>query len=395
MGKRLEKDFIIIIEGGVREVLLNEEQQMIKDVARKIAIDHIAPRADEVDRLGKMPWDNIKVLAENGLFGVHVPEKYGGAGSDMVSHVAVIEEIAAACGSTSVALSTQALTIAPFLLAGTEEQKKKYVTKLATGEVLGSFGITEPAAGSDVSGVKTTAVKDGNEYVLKGHKIFITNAGESEVYVFVTRTSEERTKGITLFIVEKGTEGLSFGKEEDKMGIRGSITREVFLENVRVPAENMLGKEGEGFKILMEVFNETRPVVGAQAVGIARGAYDYAVNYVKERRQFGKSLNGFQIIQAMTADMRMKIEASRLLVFQAASMLDRNDPGVAPYSSMAKCFASDVAMSVTTDAVQLLGGNGYIKDYPVERMMRDAKITQIYEGTNQVQRIIIANDIFK
>lgn len=265
---------------------------------------------------------------------------------------------------------------------------------MATGEVLGSFGITEPEAGSDVSSAKTTAVKDGDDYIINGQKVFITNAGLSEVYVIVARTSEERTKGITLFIVEKGTSGLSFGKVEDKMGIRGSVTREVILENVRIPKENIIGSEGEGFKILMEVFNETRPVVGAQATGIAQGAFEYSLNYVKERKQFGKSLNQFQMVQAIIADMAMKIEASRLLVHQAARKLDDKEKGIAKYSSMAKCFASDTAMEVTTNAVQLLGGYGYIKEYPVERMMRDAKITQIYEGTNQIQRMIIANQLF-
>lgn len=375
-------------------MLLTEEQQMINDLAKSIAKEKIEPRAMEVDRTGEFPWDNVKIMAENGLFGVHVPEAYGGAGSDMISHVAVIEEIAAVCASTSVAGSTQALTMAPFLIGASEAQKKKYVTPLAQGEVLGSFGITEPGAGSDVSSLKTTAVLDGEDYIINGQKVFITNAGESEIYVIVARTSEHRTKGISLMIVEKGTPGLSFGKAEDKLGIRGSITREVLLEDVRVPKENIIGEEGEGFKILMNVFNETRPVVGAQATGIARGAYKYCLNYVKERKQFGKAIHQFQMIQAEIANMAMKIEASRLLVHQAAQMIDNHQANrVAAYASMAKCFASDTAMEVTTNAVQLLGGYGYIKEYPVERMMRDAKITQIYEGTNQIQRVIIANQL--
>lgn len=375
--------------------MLTDEQTMIKKLARSIAKDYIEPNAQEVDQKGIFPWGNIKVLAENGLFGVHAPVEYGGVGSDMVSHVLVVEEIASACASTSVALSTQALAMAPFLIAGTEAQKKKYVTPLAKGEVLGSFGITEPGAGSDVSSIRTTAVRDGDDYIINGQKVFITNAGESEIYVFVTRTSEERTNGITLFIVEKDTPGLSFGKEEDKMGIRGSVTREVFLENVRVPKVNMLGNEGEGFKILMNVFNETRPVVGAQATGIAQGAFNYCLQYVKERKQFGKPISQFQMVQAKLADMAMNIESSRLLVHKAAKMIDERDPNVIAYSSMAKCFASDTAMKVTTNAVQLLGGYGYIKDYPLERMMRDAKITQIYEGTNEIQRVIIANQLLK
>ena len=374
-------------------MLLTEQHSMIQSVARKIAEEVIAPRAKEVDEKGETPWENLKILAENGFFGIHVPEEYGGVGADMVSHVAVVEEIASACASTSVSLSTQALTLAPFLLAGTVAQKKKYVPPLASGQVLGSFGITEPGAGSDVSSVKTTAVREGDTYRLNGHKVFITNAGESEIYVFVTRTSESRTEGISLIIVEKGTPGLTFGKKEEKMGIRGSVTCEVFLEDVIVPVENRIGEEGEGFKILMNVFNETRPVVGAQATGIAKGAYEHCLNYVIERKQFNKPLHHFQMVQSMLADMAMKIEASRLLVLKAAMMLDKKDPTVIANSSMAKCFASDVAMEVTTNAVQLLGGYGYVKDYPVERMMRDAKITQIYEGTNQIQRIIIAKQL--
>src|SRR5699024_5438516 len=240
--------------------MVTEQQEMIQKVARSIAKEQVAPYAQEVDKKSEFPWDNVYTMAENGLFGVHIPEVYGGAGGDMVSHTMVIEEIANACASTSVILSTQALAIAPFMIAGTEEQKRNFVFPLAKGEKLGSFGITEPEAGSDVSSIRTTAKKDGNDYILNGQKVFITNAGESDIYVFVTRTSENRTKGITLFIAEKDSPGLTFGKNEEKMGIRGSVTREVLLDNVRVPQENMLGKEGEGFKILMKVFNETRPV---------------------------------------------------------------------------------------------------------------------------------------
>lgn len=375
--------------------MLTEQQIMIQSLARSIAKNHMALRAAEIDKEGKFPWDNIKLLAEKGLFGVHVPEEYGGAGSDMVSHVLVVEEIASVCASTSVTLSTQALAIAPFLIGGTENQKKKYVTKLAQGKVLGSVGITEPGAGSDVSSIKTTAVQKGDDYIINGQKVFITNAGESEIYVIVARTSEKRTEGISLFVVEKGSPGLFFGKREEKMGIRGSTTREVWLENVHVKKENMIGEEGEGFKILMNVFNETRPVVGAQAIGIAQGAFDYCLNYIREREQFGRKISNFQIIQAKLADMAMRIESARLLVHKAAKMLDNKDPKVIAYASMAKCTASDTAMEITTDAVQMLGGYGYIKDYPVERMMRDAKITQIYEGTNEIQRIIIAKELLK
>lgn len=374
-------------------MFLTEEQAMIQKVARDLAQEQIAPHAKEVDETGEFPWKNIRLLAEHGFFGVHVPEAYGGIGADMVSHALVVEEIAAACASTSVALSTQALAIAPFLIGASEEQKERYVTPLARGEVLGSCGITEPGAGSDVSSIRTRAEKNGNDYILNGRKVFITNAGESEIYVIVARTSEDRTNGISLFIVENGIPGLSFGKKEDKMGIRGSATRDVILENVRVPKENMIGEEGQGFSIMMNVFNETRPIVGAQALGIARGAYDYVKEYVKERVQFGKALSSFQMVQAMLSDMVMQIEASKLLVYQACQMIDRKQMGVPLNSAMAKCFASDTAMKVTTDAVQLMGGYGFIKEYPLERMMRDAKITQIYEGTNQIQRLIIAKQI--
>lgn len=374
-------------------MLLTEEQALIQKVARKVAQQYIAPKAKEVDEKGEFPWDNIKLLASNDFFGIHIPEKYGGIGADMVSHSLVVEEIAAACASTSVSMSTQALVIAPIMIGGSEEQKIKYVTPLAKGRVLGSCGITEPGAGSDVSSVITKAVRDGDEYVLNGQKVFITNAGESEIYVIVARTSEERTKGISLFIVEKDTPGISFGKKEDKMGIRGSTTRDVILDDVRIPLANRIGDEGQGFKIMMEVFNETRPIVGAQPLGIAKGAYNFVKHYIQERVQFGKPLSSFQIVQGMLADMAMQIEASKLLVYQACLAIDIGHQGVPLNSAMAKCFASDTAMKVTTDAVQMMGGYGFIKEYPLERMMRDAKITQIYEGTNQIQRLIIAKQL--
>lgn len=375
--------------------MLTDEQKMIQTLAKKIAKEKLEPRAQEVDASGKMSLDNVKSMADNGLFGVSVPEEFGGVGGNVLSHALVVEEIARACASTSVVLSTQALAIAPFLVAGNHKQKEKYLTQLASGKVLGSFGITEPSAGSDVASAQTKAEENDEGYLLNGQKVFITNAGDAEIYVILARTSQERTKGISLFIVEKGTPGFSFGKEENKMGMRGSVTKEIILENVQIPKENLLGEEGKGFSILMEVFNQTRPIVGAQATGIARGAFEYCLDYVKERKQFGKPIAQFQMVQAMLADMSMKIQASRLLVHNVSRMIDQSMTNIAQHASMAKCFASDTAMEVTTDAVQLLGGYGYIKDYPVERMMRDAKITQIYEGTNQVQRVIIANELIK
>ncbi|WRO22824.1 acyl-CoA dehydrogenase [Metallumcola ferriviriculae] len=367
---------------------------MVKNMVRDLAHNEFAEKAGEVDQLGIFPWDNIKLMAEHGLLGINIPEKYSGAGSDTVSHVLAIEEVARVCASTSVVLTTQALVLAPLMIAGTEEQKQKYVTPMARGDVLGSFCLTEPGAGSDAGSIKTLAVRDGDNYVINGQKCFITNAGESEIYVVVAKTDKDKGhRGISLFVVEKGTPGLTFGKKEDKMGIRGSVTREVIFENCCVPKENLLGEENMGFRILMQTLDHTRTGVGAQALGIAQGALDAAVKYAGERVQFGNTLNSFQTIQVMLADMATQVEAARLLVHQAAYDLDEGKD-ITRISSMAKLCASDVAMQVTTDAVQVLGGYGYIKEYPVERMMRDAKITQIYEGTNQVQRLVIAKTLF-
>ncbi|WP_366922221.1 acyl-CoA dehydrogenase [Metallumcola ferriviriculae] len=375
-------------------VYYSEEQLMVKNMVRDLAHNEFAEKAGEVDQLGIFPWDNIKLMAEHGLLGINIPEKYSGAGSDTVSHVLAIEEVARVCASTSVVLTTQALVLAPLMIAGTEEQKQKYVTPMARGDVLGSFCLTEPGAGSDAGSIKTLAVRDGDNYVINGQKCFITNAGESEIYVVVAKTDKDKGhRGISLFVVEKGTPGLTFGKKEDKMGIRGSVTREVIFENCCVPKENLLGEENMGFRILMQTLDHTRTGVGAQALGIAQGALDAAVKYAGERVQFGNTLNSFQTIQVMLADMATQVEAARLLVHQAAYDLDEGKD-ITRISSMAKLCASDVAMQVTTDAVQVLGGYGYIKEYPVERMMRDAKITQIYEGTNQVQRLVIAKTLF-
>ncbi len=371
-----------------------EEQLMISQMTKELAQDKFAVTAAEIDQEGYFPWENVKLLSGYGLFGTNIPEEYGGSGSDTVSHSITIEEVARVCASTSVLLTTQALATAPLLIAGSDEQKKKYLMPMAQGKVLGAFGITEPGAGSDVAGITTTAIRDGESWVLNGNKCFITNAGEAEIYIIVAYTDKnKKTKGISLLIVEKGTQGLSFGKKEDKMGIRGSTTREVILENCRVPMDNLLGAEGQGFNILMKSFDHTRVGVGAQAVGIAQGALDIALEYAKSRYQFGKPIASFQGIEFMLADMATQIEAARQLVHLAASKIDEGEKSVAKYSSMAKMFASDVAMKVTTDAVQILGGYGFIREYPVERMMRDAKITQIYEGTNQIQRIIIAKQM--
>lgn len=377
---------------------LSEEQKMLKDMVRKISENEFAPRAAEIDEKETFPWENKKVLEENGLLGIQIPEKYGGAEAGMVSLAIVIEEVARVCASTSAILTTQALATDPLLIAGTDEQKMKWLKPMAEGSVLGACAITESGAGSDVTGIRTTATEKDGGYVLNGNKIFITNGGVSDIIVVVVYTDKSKKhKGISLFVVTKDTPGFSVGKEEKKLGLRGSDTRELIFEDCFVPEENRLGMPGDGFKVLMKVFNYTRPGIGAQAVGIAQGAMDAVVNYCKERVQFGKTLSEFQGLQWMMAEMALKIEMARTMIYRVCATID-NEPDsrdIPRLASMAKWFASDAAMQITTDAVQIFGGYGYTREYPLERMMRDAKITQIYEGTNQVQRIIIANSLLK
>ena len=381
---------------------LTEEQQMLKDTVSRIAKEQIAPGAALRDEEAKFPWDMVDVLRENGLFGADFPEKYGGSEMGLFSLCLIIEEIAKVCASTSVILLVHELGTMPIMLAGNDEQKARYFPKLASGENLIAFGLTEPNAGSDVSGLRTKAVKNGDEYVLTGTKMFISHADVADVICIAARTETALPgpKGTGIFIVEKGTPGLSIGKHENKMGIRGSSTVEIILEDVRVPASNILMGEDKGFSILMKTLDITRIPVAVQAVGIAQGALDYAVQYTKERTQFGKPIFSFQGLQLMMADMATQVEAARQLTYKAAASferlpknLDRVPKEMIRSSAMAKLFAADTAMKVTTDAVQLLGGYGYVKEYPVERMMRDAKITQIYEGTSQVQKIIIAGTL--
>ncbi|MFA6412101.1 MAG: acyl-CoA dehydrogenase family protein [Syntrophales bacterium] len=377
---------------------LSDDQKMLGDTVRRIAETEFAPRAAEIDKAEEFPKKHFKILSENGLLGIQVPEEYGGAGAGMLSLILTVEEVARCCASTSVILTTQALASDPLLLAGTEEQKKKYLNRLASGTCLGACAITEPSAGSDVSGMKTTARKFNGGYVLNGSKIFITNGGESEIVTVLAYTNREKgNKGISMLLVEKGDKGFTVGKQEHKMGIHGSDTRELVFEDVFLPDDRVLGSEGIGFKVLMQTFNYTRPAVGAQALGIAQGALEAAVNYAKNRVQFVKPLASFQGMQWMLAEMALGVETARTLVYRAASMIDTEpeSPDIPKISSMAKWHASDVAMKVTTDAVQIFGGYGYTREYPVERMMRDAKITQIYEGTNQVQRIIVASQLLK
>jgi alkylation response protein AidB-like acyl-CoA dehydrogenase len=381
---------------------LTEEQQMLKDTVARIAKEQIAPGAEKRDEEAAFPWDMVDVLRENALFGADFPEKYGGSEMGLFSLCLIIEEIAKVCASTSVVLLVHELGTMPIMLAGSDAQKEKYFPKLASGEHLVAFGLTEPNAGSDVSGLRTKAVRDGEDYVINGTKMFISHADVADLVCIAARTdpSVPGTKGTSIFVVEKGTPGFSIGKHENKMGVRASSTVEIVLEDARVPAENILAGEGVGFAILMKTLDLTRIPVAMQAVGIAQGALDYAVQYTKERTQFGKPIFSFQGLQWMMADMVTQVEAARQLTYKAAAIfeklpknLDRLSKETIRYSAMAKLMASETAMKVTTDAVQLLGGYGYINEYPVERMMRDAKITQIYEGTSQIQKVVISSTL--
>ncbi|MEV5759936.1 acyl-CoA dehydrogenase [Streptomyces tendae] len=372
----------------------SEEHDMLRDAVRSLAEAKIAPYAAAVDEEARFPQEALDALTANDLHAVHVPEEYGGAGADALATVIVIEEVARACASSSLIPAVNKLGSLPVILSGSEELKKKYMTPLAKGDGMFSYCLSEPDAGSDAAGMKTKAVRDGDFWVLNGVKRWITNAGVSEYYTVMAVTDpSKRSKGISAFVVEKSDEGVSFGAPEKKLGIKGSPTREVYLDNVRIPADRMIGEEGTGFATAMKTLDHTRITIAAQALGIAQGALDYAKGYVKERKQFGKPIADFQGIQFMLADMAMKIEAARQLTYAAAAKSQRGDSDLTFQGAAAKCFASDVAMEVTTDAVQLLGGYGYTRDYPVERMMRDAKITQIYEGTNQVQRIVMARNL--
>ena len=380
------------------DFILNDDQKMLRDMVQRLAAEKFASLAAEVDEKEEFPAGNIKLLMENGLLGVNIPEEYGGTGAGTVALCLVEEEIAKVCCSTAVVLTTQALASDPMLLAGSEEVKKKYLYRLASGDCLGACGITEPGAGSDVAGMKTTATKVDGGYVINGSKIFITNGGESDIITVVCYTDKSKgNKGISLLIVEKGDKGLTIGKKEHKMGLHGSDTRELVFEDLFVPADRLIGEEGTGFKTLMETFNYTRPAVGAQALGIAEGALAACIAYTKERVQFGRTLASNQGMQWMLAEMAMQIETARSIVYRAAATIDTepDSPEIPKLSSIAKWYASDVAMKVTTDAVQIFGGYGYSREYPVERMMRDAKITQIYEGTNQIQRMIVAAQILR
>ncbi|GAA2283884.1 acyl-CoA dehydrogenase [Streptomyces ruber] len=372
----------------------SEEHDMLRDAIRSLSEAKIAPHAAAVDEEARFPREALDALVANDLHAVHVPEEYGGAGADALATVIVIEEVARVCASSSLIPAVNKLGSLPVILSGSEELKKRYLGPLAKGDAMFSYCLSEPDAGSDAAGMKTRAVREGDSYVLNGVKRWITNAGESEFYTVMAVTDpSKRSKGISAFVVEKSDPGVSFGAPEKKLGIKGSPTREVYLDNVRVPADRMIGEEGTGFATAMKTLDHTRITIAAQALGIAQGALDYAKGYVRERKQFGKPIADFQGIQFMLADMAMKISAARALTYQAAAASERGDADLTYQGAAAKCFASDVAMEVTTDAVQLLGGYGYTRDYPVERMMRDAKITQLYEGTNQIQRVVMARNL--
>jgi len=373
---------------------LTEDQRMIRDLARKIARERIAPRAAHYDETETYPEESIRALMEAGLYGIWLPEEYGGTDMGCLALALVCEEIAWACAATATQYLDQPLGGLPILLAGTEEQKKKYLSRLATGEMLAAYSLSEPGAGSDAAGLRTTAVRQGDHYVLNGSKQWCTNGDHADVIVvFATVDPKLRAKGVTAFLVDKGVPGFSVGKKEKKLGIRASPTVALHFTDCPVPVDQRLGEEGEGFRIAMRTLDVTRPATGAMAMGIGQAALDAAVAYARERQQFGQAIAAFQGVQFMLADMAMQVHAARLMVHHAARQVDAGIRSNTYEASMAKCWAGDAAMKVATDAVQVFGGYGYTREYPVERFMRDAKIMQIYEGTNQIQRVVIAREL--
>ncbi|MBN3033072.1 MAG: acyl-CoA dehydrogenase family protein [Candidatus Saganbacteria bacterium] len=375
---------------------LTEEQQMIRDLARKVALEKALPKRAEWDETGDFPWEAMKAFADADLCGLYVPEELGGMGQSVFNFCLATEEISRVCGGVGVTFAASALGSTPILLFGTPEQKKKYMPPIAAGKKLAAFGLTEANAGSDAAGMETTAKKDGDYFILNGTKQWITNGGEAETYSVIAISDKSKgPRGATAFILEKGTPGFTFGKKENKMGIRCSATRELVFQDCKVHKSQVLGKEGMGFIVAMKTLDLTRPGIGAQAVGIAQGALDEALKYARERVQFGKPIASLQAVQHILADMSTQIEAARALVYACARAIDAGAKDFTLSASQAKLFASDTAMKVTIDAIQILGGYGYMKEYPVEKMARDAKITQIYEGTNQIQRNQIALSLIK
>ncbi|SMB99223.1 butyryl-CoA dehydrogenase [Thermanaeromonas toyohensis ToBE] len=375
---------------------LTKSQRMIRQIVREFAEKEVAPGAAERDNTGEFPWEIVKKMARYNMLGIPFPEEYGGAGADTLSYIITVEELARVCAATAVIVSAHtSLCAHPIYQFGTEEQKQRFLVPLAQGEKLGAFALTEPNAGTDAASLRTTAIRQGDSYVLNGNKIFITNGGVADIYIVLAKTDPSKgSRGITAFIVEKGIPGFSFGKKEDKLGIRASSTTELIFQNCHIPAENRLGEEGEGFKIAMQTLDGGRIGIAAQALGIAQACLDTCLRYAKEREQFGKPIGSFQAIQWMLADMATQIEAARLLTYRAAWLKDNKQP-FSKEAAMAKLYASEVAMQQAVKAVQIHGGYGYMKDYPVERFFRDAKITEIYEGTSEVQRMVIASHLLR
>jgi butyryl-CoA dehydrogenase len=373
-----------------------DEQKEIIELTRKIAKEKILPVRAELDETETFPWDIMNILAEAGLFGIYIPEQYGGLDFGNYENCLAVEELSRYCIGVSVSFAASGLGCYPILLYGSEEQKKKHLPLIASGKKLAAFGITESSAGSDAASIRMTAAKKGNEYVLNGVKQWITNGGEAEIYSVIAITNKSKgPRGASAFIVEKDTPGFTFGKKEKKLGIRASATRELVFEDCRIPAENLIAKEGMGFIVAMKTFDQTRPGIAAQGVGLAQGALDAAVEYARERETFGKPIISHQAVQHMLADMATQIEAARALMYLSARTADARSKDLPKVSAMSKLFSTDVAMKVTTDVVQIFGGYGYMRDYPVEKMMRDAKILQIYEGTNQIQRNVIGQHLIK
>ena len=378
------------------DYFLTEEQRMMQGLAARIAKEKIRPIRAQLDLNEEFPWQIMNILAEAGLFGVYIPEEYGGTGGGIFDNCLAVEKLGEACIGVATSFAASGLGAYPILLFGSEEIKHKYLPQIAGGKKLAAFGLTEPGAGSDVSGIQTKARKDGDHYIINGSKQWITNGGEAEIYSILAITDRSKgPRGASFFVVEKGDPGFSFGKKEKKLGIRASATRELIFEDCRIPEDRLIGREGMGFIIAMKTFDKSRPGIAALAVGLAQGALDIAVEYARKRVQFDKPIISFQAIQHKLADMATKTEAARALLYSIARYMDTEPREVSKVSAMSKVFAGDVAMEVATNAVQVLGGYGYMQDYPVEKMMRDAKILQIYEGTNEIQRNIIGQELNK
>lgn len=378
------------------DYFLTEEQRMIQQLAGRIARENIRPVRAQLDESEEFPWEIMKILAQTNLFGLYIPQEYGGTGGGVLENCLAVEKLGEACIGVATSFAASGLGAYPILLYGSHELKSKYLPQIASGRRLAAFGLTEPGAGSDVSGIRTTAVQDGDHFILNGTKQWITNGGEAEIYSVLAITDRSKgPRGATFFVVEKGDPGFSFGKKEEKLGIRASTTRELLFRDCRIPKDRIIGREGTGFVVAMKTFDKSRPGIGALGVGLAQGALELAVEYARKRVQFGKTIINFQAIQHKLADMAIQTEAARALIYSVARYMDSEPREVSKEAAMAKVFAGDVAVDVTSSALEVLGGYGYLKEYPLEKMMRDAKILQIYEGTNEIQRNIIGQELNK